>query len=251
MENTKYNRAIAEHYKRINNAYIHNCDMCGAGMSGGGMSGGILGQLANAMIPTLIKKLGDSDNMYDKKEDNEDFEGEGRSGGGSSGGGRSGGGSSGGGRSGGAKHTGRPKGSKKQIIKDVSDMLNIESGSGYTGGAQLGSEMEGGGFFDSFMSVLKPLASVAKVGLSLVPLPQAQMASSLLGAVGASKPKRGRKAKSALIPHSELPGSSMAGGGSSDGRKRRAEIVKKIMKERGVKMIEASKIVKAEGLYKK
>jgi hypothetical protein len=36
-----------------------------------------------------------------------------------------------------------------------------------------------------------------------------------------------------------------------DGRKARAEIVKKIMKERGVKMIEASKIVKAEGLYKK
>jgi hypothetical protein len=39
--------------------------------------------------------------------------------------------------------------------------------------------------------------------------------------------------------------------GSGDGRKARAEIVRKIMKERGVKMIEASKIVKAEGLYKK
>jgi hypothetical protein len=34
------------------------------------------------------------------------------------------------------------------------------------------------------------------------------------------------------------------------GRNKRAEIVKKIMKERGVKMIEASKIVKKEGLYK-
>lgn len=40
-------------------------------------------------------------------------------------------------------------------------------------------------------------------------------------------------------------------GGAVDGRKARAEIVKKIMKERGVKMVEASKIVKAEGLYKK
>jgi len=38
-------------------------------------------------------------------------------------------------------------------------------------------------------------------------------------------------------------------GGASDGRAKRAMIVKKIMKERGVKMIEASKIVKAEGLY--
>ena len=35
------------------------------------------------------------------------------------------------------------------------------------------------------------------------------------------------------------------------GRAARAEIVKKVMKERGVKMIEASKIVKAEGLYTK
>lgn len=37
--------------------------------------------------------------------------------------------------------------------------------------------------------------------------------------------------------------------GKSDGRAKRAEIVKKVMKERGCKMIEASKIVKAEGLY--
>jgi len=34
-----------------------------------------------------------------------------------------------------------------------------------------------------------------------------------------------------------------------DGRKKRAEIVKKVMKERGVSLSEASKIVKAEGLY--
>jgi hypothetical protein len=38
-------------------------------------------------------------------------------------------------------------------------------------------------------------------------------------------------------------------GGASDGRAKRAAIVKKVMAERGVKMIEASKIVKAEGLY--
>jgi hypothetical protein len=39
--------------------------------------------------------------------------------------------------------------------------------------------------------------------------------------------------------------------GAGDGRKARAEIVKKVMKDRKVSMIEASKIVKAEGLYKK
>jgi hypothetical protein len=37
--------------------------------------------------------------------------------------------------------------------------------------------------------------------------------------------------------------------GASDGRRKRAEIVRKVMNERGVKMIEASKIVKSEGLY--
>lgn len=55
------------------------------------------------------------------------------------------------------------------------------------------------------------------------------------GATGGAK-KRGRpaKAKSAKV----------------DGRKARAEIVKKVMKERGIKSLaEASKIVKSEGLY--
>ena len=45
-------------------------------------------------------------------------------------------------------------------------------------------------------------------------------------------------------------GMGMCGSGKSDGRKRRAEIVKKVMKERGIKSLaEASKIVKAENLY--
>lgn len=37
--------------------------------------------------------------------------------------------------------------------------------------------------------------------------------------------------------------------GASDGRRKRAEIVKKVMKEKGMKMIMASKYVKAHGLY--
>jgi hypothetical protein len=37
--------------------------------------------------------------------------------------------------------------------------------------------------------------------------------------------------------------------GAGDGRAKRAEIVKKVMKEKGLKMIEASKYVKAHGLY--
>jgi hypothetical protein len=37
--------------------------------------------------------------------------------------------------------------------------------------------------------------------------------------------------------------------GSGDGRSARAEIVKKVMAEQGMKMIEASKYVKEHGLY--
>jgi len=40
-----------------------------------------------------------------------------------------------------------------------------------------------------------------------------------------------------------------SGGGTGGGRAKRAEIVKKVMKEKGLKMIEASKYVKQHGLY--
>jgi coproporphyrinogen III oxidase-like Fe-S oxidoreductase len=39
------------------------------------------------------------------------------------------------------------------------------------------------------------------------------------------------------------------GSGAKKGRSARAEIVKKVMKEKGMKMIEASKYVKAHNLY--
>ena len=41
------------------------------------------------------------------------------------------------------------------------------------------------------------------------------------------------------------------GSGKSDGRSARAEVVRKVMREKGMKLIEASKYVKANGLYKK
>jgi len=44
-------------------------------------------------------------------------------------------------------------------------------------------------------------------------------------------------------------GGAVSGGAKKDGRAIRAAIVKKIMKERGINMISASKAVKAEGLY--
>ena len=67
------------------------------------------------------------------------------------------------------------------------------------------------------------------------------------GTTGNGKPSRqigGQK----LIPVSNMHSSSMAGLGK--GNEKRSDIVKRIMKERGINMIKASSIVKTEGLYK-
>jgi len=104
-------------------------------------------------------------------------------------------------------------------------------------GAGSENEVEGEGFWDDFksgfMSVVKPVAGIAK---SVLPLagPEGMAASGVLNAIGLGKhKKRGMGAT----------------GAGKDGRKRRAEIVKKVMKQRGVSLAEASKIVKNEGLY--
>jgi hypothetical protein len=47
----------------------------------------------------------------------------------------------------------------------------------------------------------------------------------------------------------KLIGQGVASGGAVDGRKKRAEIVKRVMKEQGLKMTDASKFVKQHGLY--
>jgi hypothetical protein len=100
-------------------------------------------------------------------------------------------------------------------------------------GAYQGQGYEGGGFFDDFKSgfnsVFAPVAGVAK---SLLPMagPEGMAASGVLGALGYGRRRR-------------------APAGANDGRRKRAEVVKKVMSERGISMIEASKYVKAHGLY--
>jgi hypothetical protein len=47
----------------------------------------------------------------------------------------------------------------------------------------------------------------------------------------------------------KMKGSGVSSGGAVDGRKKRAEIVKRVMAEKGMKMIDASKYVKQHGLY--
>ena len=122
----------------------------------------------------------------------------------------------------GVKKRGRPKGSK-----------------GKKGAGILGDIKKGVG------SLLGEVVSVAKPVLKDVAISVGKEAlSSYLGSKGA-KVKTGKGVRSG-----GMSGVGVMKGGAMDGRKRRAEIVKKVMKEQGLKMVDASKFVKEHGLYK-
>ena len=122
-------------------------------------------------------------------------------------------------------------------------------------------DIHGAGWWDDFKSgfnsVVSPVAGVVK---SLAPLagPEGMAASGVLGALG-----YGRHRGGAMYPSGAYEGQgrerddlAMMGGrrkrapaGPEDGRRKRAEIVRRVMAEHGMKMIEASKYVKAHNLY--
>ena len=135
--------------------------------------------------------------------------------------------------------------------------------------------LHGAGFFDDFKSgfnsVIAPIARVAKPFLPMLG-PEGALASAGLSALGyghAQKGARGRPRKGgatnsdtgayeghgrerddrAFMGMGTGGRKKRAPAGPNDGRRARAEIVKKVMAEKGMKMIEASKYVKAHNLY--
>ena len=138
------------------------------------------------------------------------------SGGVTSGGVTSGGATSGGVMSGGRRKAGRPKGSKNK-----------------KGGATSGGVTSGGGLKEVLASAIESAKPMVKEGMKL--------------AVETLKNK-GRKA---AVEGLEAIKKKVSGGATSGGgRAARAAIVKKVMAEKGLKMIDASKYVKEHGLYK-
>jgi hypothetical protein len=118
--------------------------------------------------------------------------------------------------------------------------------------------LHGAGFFDDFVhGISNAVSTIAPVAMKLAPM-----------LLAAGKPRRGGASNSDTgayngqgllgqdghgVRRGGMEGcgrKKRAPAGAEDGRKKRAAIVKKVMRERGLKsMIEASKIVKAEGLY--
>jgi hypothetical protein len=229
----------------------------GAGSSGAGASGGKKrgrkmkgsGIISDLGIPLISNVAG--------------LFGLGSAGAGSSGAGVSGGGSSGGGLSGGERKyllglKQRLDEGKKATKRDENKLIKMKDEGKLEGGflpALLGAvagpllgKLFGKGGSGGGMS------GGAELGLPV----------SIAGEGSSGGKKRGRKSKmgkgvsgGALVPVANMKASYMAGQGRSggkksageDGRKKRQAIVKKIMAEKGLSMIEASKYVKAHNLY--
>ena len=121
----------------------------------------------------------------------------------------------------------------------------------------------GAGFWDDFKRgfnmVFEPGAKYLLKPLLATTGPQGVAAAAGLTALGYGKKKGGASTKpiqlpgnDVVVPKAQMQSSYMSGGGASGGgRAERAAIVKRIMKEKNLKMIDASKFVKANGLYKK
>lgn len=152
----------------------------------------------------------------------------------------------------GKKGRGRPKGSgKKQLLSANGDLLAMPSpclANGVPPRSQLRGAYGGSKPSDALKeSVIKAVAKKMK---------------------GKGKEKEEEMPKSQDVIHIDFEKGSLPkknGGanlkgmtdkreemkGAGDGRKKRAEIVKRIMKEKGLKMIDASRYVKEHNLYKK
>lgn len=126
--------------------------------------------------------------------------------------------------------------------------------------------MRGGGFWGDLWNGVKKVgrAIVAPAGNALGAMFGVPMAGTVadqgLKLAGLGKPRGGGKKSGEAESDSDSDGSSSVEGGgrrrakrspmgASDGRRKRNEIVRKVMAEKGLKMIEASKYVKAHGLY--
>jgi hypothetical protein len=102
----------------------------------------------------------------------------------------------------------------------------------------------------------KVLPGAAKVGTILAPLINAAGTAAGVPGVGTALSSGlntaesvNQGAKSIGLGRRGCGKKRRAPASAGDGRRKRADIVRKVMNERGISMIEASKIVKAEGLY--
>jgi hypothetical protein len=278
-----YNREIADRLMMINRRYVDNEMMTGQGYSGGG----ILSSIAGAVLPHIVDLISEAftgsgyaggempsaefttataEKTEDLMEGGSGFaEGSFRD-------------------TGFERQIGAGMSAGvKEYNKDSKKDMSCGCGAGYAGGAKKkcasgkcsrgsgsaggakkkGKGYSGGGIISdlgipivSNIAKLIGLGKVSEAELSGkgwvedIAKSALEFAPLLIGLGSAG----GGYAGGALVPVENMKASSMAGQGkkkatANDGRKKRAEIVKKIMNEKGLSMIEASKYVKTHNLY--
>ena len=156
----------------------------------------------------------------------------------------------------GVKRRGRPR---KQGRKDREDeKLGMEVADLKKGGKfNLGKTLKSVGKVVApiAVDVAKDAAVAALMGAGVESGGKFNVGKAIKGAakskVGQAVIKEGKKqaVKQGSKMAKDAVKSYLEGSGSGDGRKRRAEIVKKVMKEKGLKLAQASKYVKEKGLY--
>jgi hypothetical protein len=143
-------------------------------------------------------------------------------------------------------------GKSKKEMKEMAIGMGRQYGMGVMEMDKDAKDLVGAGFFKDFgkgfVDGLKMVAKVAKPVLSLVPHPAAQAASKALGAVGLGKGKK-------LLGRTQMKEEDLEGGrkhrakaGAGDKRKRRGQLISKLMKEKGMSLGEASKHIKQHNL---
>lgn len=246
----KYNRMIADDIMSINKKYLEH-----EKATGQELSGGFLGAIAGALMPSLVGAV--ANRLFGSGEDYE-----------------------GGAMSGFARGTIRDtgEGSTLGAVGGAMPELSRKVGGGKSGGVRMYKkagkcECEGGIGFN--LSGMKDILSQTRNTIKA--LKSDKMAKAIKEAKGGAK-RRGRKSKmlsvakvaedmgltggailglqegegmtGGLVPVANMKASSMAGmGRSGGGKSKRAELVRKIMKEKNLSLPQASKYIKEHNLY--
>lgn len=134
--------------------------------------------------------------------------------------------------------------------------MGCPCGGAKSGGVMVGSKKDACGRASGTRDFGKPCGGAKSGGAKKMKKAREEKAAmaKVMDALEATMPMEGSARSGGAKSGGAKSGGAKSGGAKSGGAKKggrnaRAEIVKKVMKERGVKMIEASKIVKKEGLY--
>jgi len=150
------------------------------------------------------------------------------------------------------KHTGLTGAGWEEFKKDLGsfDFNRIKSwvGLGKYGKANT-KRMLGSGWWDSFTNFFKKFPE--KMNEIIMPIASKinDTVGTVRGAIGLGKKGYHMMPDGSMMKDSLHKGKGKSGGGVSGGRAKRAEIVKKVMKDKGLSMIKASQYVKQHNLY--